>query len=79
MTALEIQQKVQATISAVLNCNVDATNSRANTENWDSLKNIEIVFSLEDAFGVSFTEKQLTQLDSVANISELIFNIKNES
>ncbi len=32
---------------------------------WDSLKHVEIVFSLEDAFKVRFDDEELTALDSL--------------
>ncbi len=42
--------------------------TRRDSEAWDSLKHIEIMFALEDEFAVEFTEIELAELDSVAKI-----------
>ena len=39
---------------------------RAMEPRWDSLKHIEIVFSVEDAFDVQFDEAEIGSLDSLA-------------
>lgn len=39
---------------------------------WDSLKQIEVVFALEDRFGIRFSEVEMPQLDSVAKISRRV-------
>jgi acyl carrier protein len=39
---------------------------------WDSLKHIEVVFALEDRFGVRFSEADMPQLDSVSKITQRV-------
>lgn len=46
---------------------VDDTN-REDMPEWDSLKNIEILFALEEAFEVEFAEEELTRLGSLNKI-----------
>lgn len=41
---------------------------------WDSLKNLEIIFKLEEEFKVTFDEKELEKLDTLDNISKIIKN-----
>ncbi len=38
------------------------------TKGWDSLKNMEIILSVESCFGVRFTAKELLTLNSVSSI-----------
>lgn len=66
------QQQIEATvikaISLILKSEIGATSTRSNTENWDSLKHIEIIFSIEDELGIQFSEQDLPLLDGVPSI-----------
>lgn len=66
------QQQIEATvikaISLILKSEIGATSTRSNTENWDSLKHIEIIFSIEDELGIQFSEQDLPLLDGVQSI-----------
>ena len=42
---------------------------RAEVGGWDSLKHMEIVFALEDRYGVQFDESEFAALDSPAAIA----------
>jgi acyl carrier protein len=42
---------------------------RAHVEQWDSLKHMEIVFALEDRYGVQFDESEFQALDSPTAIA----------
>jgi acyl carrier protein len=42
---------------------------RADIDRWDSLKHMEIVFALEDRYGVRFHESEFVQLDSSSAIT----------
>ena len=57
-----------AVLANVLKCEIDLDTSRLNTPQWDSLKNIEIIFAVEDELGLEFSEEELASLDSVAKI-----------
>lgn len=39
---------------------------------WDSLKHMEIVFALEDRYGVEFAESEFAQLASPAAIAQAL-------
>jgi acyl carrier protein len=39
--------------------------TRAGEPAWDSLKHVEIMFAIEDHFGVQFTAEELATLDSI--------------
>jgi acyl carrier protein len=41
---------------------------RENTPEWNSLKHMEIMFSLEESFDFQFTEAELVSLSSISAI-----------
>lgn len=45
---------------------------RANVPEWDSLKHMELVFALEDEFGVRFDEAEFPALSSPSAIAKII-------
>ncbi|HET7603716.1 MAG TPA: acyl carrier protein [Gemmatimonadales bacterium] len=45
---------------------------REEISEWDSLKHMEIVFAVEDSFGIEFREDELPYLNSVALIREAV-------
>jgi acyl carrier protein len=60
----EIDARVRKTLALVLGVEPGAAVSRTDEPRWDSLKHVEIVFALEDAFDVRFDEDELATLDS---------------
>lgn len=49
--------------------------SMQNCENWDSMKHIEIITTIEDELGVSFEIEDIPNLTSVALILDKIKNM----
>ncbi len=45
---------------------------RTEKNQWSSLQHVEIVFALEDTFGLSFTQEELAQLTTVQNIIDCV-------
>jgi acyl carrier protein len=41
---------------------------RDETPRWDSLKHVELIFALEDEFDLQFTESELEELKSEAQV-----------
>jgi acyl carrier protein len=50
----------------------DENPSRATEAGWDSLKHIELVFLLEDHFGVRFAEQEIAELADACGIERLV-------
>ena len=48
--------------------------TRTEIDEWDSLMDIEVMFMLEDAFDVRFSEDEIAKLDSLAAIVALVGN-----
>jgi len=70
MTAQDIEPKVRELIALVLDKKFPAGQpvTRAREPKWDSLKHVELIFALEDAFGVRFSEQDMAGLDSIEAI-----------
>jgi acyl carrier protein len=39
---------------------------------WDSLRSITLSFSLEQAFGIEFTDRELMMIESYANVRNIL-------
>jgi acyl carrier protein len=68
----ELERDVIALVARVLRLDAGRaheTHSREGTPCWDSLKHVEIVFALEDRYGVRFDEAEFSMLDSTAAIA----------
>jgi acyl carrier protein len=72
MNRQQLETMVLATVAAVLKCEVFLDSSRKNTDQWDSLKHIEVIFTLENELGLEFSEEELAELDSVGKIVEKV-------
>jgi acyl carrier protein len=70
----ERNQTIRETLSLVLGIDVPPGSdvSRDIEPSWDSLKHIEVVFALESALDVRFTEEQIGNLTDVGAIVEAI-------
>lgn len=68
----QIEQTVLAVLGTVLRRPFPPGTDvrRGNCPEWDSLKHIEIMFTLEEELGTEFSEAELVALDSVASIVE---------
>ena len=70
----DLEREVEQLILAVLRPKAPLTAplTRDGTEAWDSLKHVEIVFALEDRYGVQFDESEFALMDSAAAIAGLL-------
>jgi len=64
--------KIIQIISEVLEIEVDANASQATCEKWDSLRHLNIMVALEDAFDVSFEPEEMAEMKSVVAIEQMI-------
>jgi acyl carrier protein len=46
--------------------------SRATEPGWDSLKHVELVFLIEDHFGMRFSEQEIAELEDAGGIERLV-------
>jgi acyl carrier protein len=70
MNAGEIEPELTAVLSLILAAPITATSSRATNPTWVSLKHMQIIFAVEERFGVRFTEAEIPQMDSFFKLAE---------
>ena len=72
--APDVRAEVRRLLSLALERPVAAAEnpSRDADPAWDSLKHIEIVFLLEDHFGVRFTESDLARFENAEQIAGVV-------
>lgn len=80
MTFEEIHGEVSAILATVLKKPPFAGETkREDIAEWDSLKHLEIIFSVEDAFSVEFGEEELAGLNSSRLIAEAVLSRKERA
>ena len=71
MTVDEAHSEVLRILRSVLKkSRIDGLALREEISEWDSLKHLEIIFSVEDAFSVEFGEEELAGFSSSLMIAE---------
>lgn len=68
------EKEVTTLISEILKSPVTSESTKKNTPNWDSLKQVEIIFCLEEKFNIQLSEEEMLNLDSVKKIIQLVSN-----
>lgn len=79
MNRSEIESVVLRVLGNVLKCEIDNTCSREDFSQWDSLKHIEVIFSIEDQLNIQFPEEMLSELNDAQLIVDAVSEILNES
>jgi len=77
----EISEKVKKVMAQVLGIEEESINddsSMSNTEPWDSLRHVNLIIALEQEFGISFPDEEITLLTSVQLFIEAISNIERK-
>jgi acyl carrier protein len=66
ITRSQTQETVAELLSITVGRKIDVAESvtRDNEPSWDSLKHVELVFMLEERFGVQFSEEEMAALRS---------------
>jgi acyl carrier protein len=71
----EVPQPIKEIVSRVLGVPEDKItpdSSTKTTRSWDSLRHVELVLEVEEAYGVSFTPTEIFALSSVRGFCELL-------
>lgn len=77
MTLEEIHGEVLRILAVVLKKDsFDEVVSRKDIIEWDSLKHLEVIFSVEDAFSVEFGEEELLELKTSLMVAEAVVSKK---
>ena len=70
MGETDLRRRVAKVLEIILRQEIstDSDFTRKDSDAWDSLKHIEVMFALEDEFGIEFSEAELSELDSISTI-----------
>ncbi|MGB5214067.1 MAG: acyl carrier protein [Anderseniella sp.] len=63
------------TVASVLNIDAGSLTNESNgrnTENWDSLRHIELILAVETAFGVTFSMSEMVSMQDLGDMRELL-------
>ena len=52
--------------------NIQENSSPDTVANWDSMKHIDLILSLEEEFNLEFDEKEISEMMSFKNIKKII-------
>jgi acyl carrier protein len=72
------QDRVIQVISSIMNIptkNLNELSSPESISQWESMKHINLVLALEEEFGMQFDDEQITKLQSVKTIVQIIDNV----
>lgn len=68
-----MEEKILNVLKEVLEVNdIDITVSQENCEAWDSLRQLNVVLELEDAFNVSFEPEEIAEMKDIPSIKRFI-------
>lgn len=60
-------------ISNISNISFEQLDQNRNAEKmWESFTNIEIIMALEEEYGITFNENEIANLNTVADIIEIV-------
>ena len=71
----KIRLKIRTILSSILDISDRAIGedfSITNSKSWDSLKHLNIIFSLEEVFGIQFTDNDMENMTSFLNIETAV-------
>lgn len=63
------------TVASVLNIDANSLTNKSNgrnTENWDSLRHIELILAVETAFGVTFDMSEMVSMQDLGDMRALL-------
>jgi acyl carrier protein len=72
MEAGKREIKLARVMGLILGCDVTSSTSREQNSSWDSLKHIQIIFAIEDEFGVQFEEDEIPRMNSFTALLECL-------
>ncbi|SDN57685.1 acyl carrier protein [Klenkia soli] len=78
MTDTDTEARVNEVLGLVLALPAPVTGPvlRSATPAWDSLAHVEIIYALEETFGVLFPEESLTELDGTTAIATRVDRLR---
>lgn len=69
---MSVEERVKEIISVLLGEKVTENTAMGNCENWDSMKHIEIITTIEEEMDISFEPEDIPKLTSYKSLVEKI-------
>lgn len=64
-----MEEQVLNIVSSFVGLSVDELKKDIESEGiWDSLQKVEIIIAIEDEFDISFTQEEIAQINTIAQI-----------
>ncbi len=70
MSEEEIGRELCEIVASILGRPVSLDTLRSDTPDWDSLKHMEIIFCVEDKWGVTFTEDEIVSVNTMIDLRD---------
>jgi len=68
----KMTDKIIEVVSEILGVSVNENTTQNDCEKWDSLRHLNIMVALEDAFDVSFEPEEMAEMKSIVAIEQMI-------
>ena len=80
MNNTEIKKKISILIKSILNIQneIDDHNLNDQLKEWDSLKQLTIVFALEEEFDIKLSNNEIEQCTNYNDICSIVIKLKND-
>ena len=73
MTPLDqVLEIVRAQVAGAADTSLDATTQAADLRGWDSVAMVNVLFEMEERFGVEFTSRQMERADGVPSLLQIL-------
>jgi acyl carrier protein len=72
-------EKIVSTVCEVLEAPVTIETSQSNCDHWDSLRHLNVIIAIEDAFDVSFEPEEFARMKSIKDIEIMLKEKNNHS
>jgi acyl carrier protein len=71
---MTLQERLEQTIEGLLNQQVVLTDDTpiAGLPGWDSVTHINLIFSLEQEFGIEFSTREMSDVQTVGDLKHLL-------
>ena len=65
-------KKVMADIFEVSSDQINESSSIDNTDNWDSLKHMKLIITLEESFSIKFKDEEIIEMTNYSTIKKIL-------
>jgi acyl carrier protein len=65
-------RSLAADVLGVRRSEIDGNSTPQQLDNWDSISHVSLVVAIEEQFSVSFTPEEITDMESIGRIAELL-------